>query len=80
MVLEIKVLEIKVLESPARVGLPKVLRKGQQGPQAQAVAVNLSGAKRRSVVEPSVAYRLEVATSEPSRILVWVQRSAMHRI
>jgi hypothetical protein len=47
LVLEIKVLEIKVLESPARVGLPKVPRKGQQGPQAQAVAVNRSEAKRR---------------------------------
>jgi hypothetical protein len=46
-VLEIKVLEIKVLESPAKVDLPKVPRKVQQEPQAQAEAVNLSGAKRR---------------------------------
>jgi hypothetical protein len=42
----IKVPVIKVPESPATVGLPKVPRKVQQGPQAQAVAVNLSGAKR----------------------------------
>jgi hypothetical protein len=47
LVLEIKVLEIKVLESPAKVDLPKVPRKGQREPQAQEVAVNLSGAKRR---------------------------------
>jgi hypothetical protein len=47
LVLEIKVLEIKVPESPAMVGLLKVLRKVQQGPQAQAESVNLSGAKRR---------------------------------
>jgi hypothetical protein len=46
-VLEIKVLEIKVLESPAKVDLPQVPRKVQQEPQAQAEAVNLSGAKRR---------------------------------
>jgi hypothetical protein len=43
----IKVPVIKVPESPAKVDLPKVPRKVQQEPQAQAEAVNLSGAKRR---------------------------------
>ncbi len=56
----IKAPVIKVPESPATVGLPKVPRKVQQEPcklvldcsvqqepQAQAEAVNLSGAKRR---------------------------------
>jgi hypothetical protein len=38
---------ISVPESLAMVDLPKVLRKVQQEPPAQAVAVSLSGAKRR---------------------------------